>query len=81
MIRDNLLEVIFDNQDLFKKGLCSWLIRLHQYMIISKEEFEYLDDLLEQEYKIQNVSPLEYLWPSGEISYRIEWLKSKLENK
>lgn len=81
MIRENLLEVILDNQHLFVRGLCKWLLVMQIMEIITNEEYDYLDDLLEEEYKIQNVSPLAFIWPSGEISYRIEWLKSKLEKK
>lgn len=81
MIRENLLEVILDNQHLFVRGLCKWLLVLHIAEIITSEEYDYLDNLLEEEYKIQDVSSLTYIWPSGEISYRIEWLKSKLEKK
>jgi hypothetical protein len=81
MIRENLLEVILERQDSFPYGLCMWIFYLCEQRVISKDEYNYLDNLLEEEARIMNKSPLEYLWPSGEISYRIEWLKSKLEKK
>lgn len=76
-----LLQVFLDNQDLFNSGLCKWITRLSNQGVITKDEYNYLETMLEDEAKIRDKSPLEHIWPSGEISYRIEWLKSKLEKK
>ena len=81
MIRENLLEVILDNQSHFRGGLCAWSNRLYRRGIISEAEMAFLDSLLEEERDVQDKLFLEYLWPTCEISYRIEWLKSKLEKK
>jgi hypothetical protein len=70
-----LLQVFLDNVDLFETGLCRWIMRLKNEKIISVEEENYIDGLIEQE---MGFSFMEFMWTKGEIKPRLNWLKEKL---
>ena len=77
MIRENLLDIILENQHLFEDGLCLWLRKLRTAELITEMERDYVSNMVFKEQLIQDCL-FGYIWPSGDISYRIEWLKSKL---
>jgi hypothetical protein len=78
-----LLQLMLDNQDLFKEGLCSWLGEL--YFIknkISYKEYNLLYDYIYKNapfpYKINIFSARAYYWKKGDIKPRIKWLKKHI---
>ena len=77
MIRENLLDIMLENQHLFEDGLCLWLRKLHTAELITEDERDYIGNMVFKEQLIQECL-FGHLWSAGDISYRIEWLKSKL---
>ena len=77
-IRPNkeLLQVFLDNQDKFTQGLCLWAFDLYENgLFITRDEMEYIDEMI---YRDPNYCPIGFMWPSGQIQPRIDWLKEKL---
>jgi hypothetical protein len=76
-IRPNkeLLQVFLDNQGLFFDGLCNWISALKCKGIITEDEYDFIYDMIE---KYPDYFGFQYMWPSGQIQPRIDWLKEKL---
>ena len=71
-----LLQVFLDNQDLFERGLCRWVMKLREEGLIKREEEDCIDRLIEEDL---GFNLLIYQWEKGIIEYRIDWLKENLK--
>ena len=78
-----LLQLMLDNQNLFREGLCSWSGEL--YFIknkISYKEYDLLYNYINKNapfsYKINIFNTSAYFWKKGDIKPRIEWLKKHI---
>lgn len=71
-----LLQVFLDNQKIFAYGLCTWSVRLKTLGLITQEEEDYIDRLLEED---EDYNPFYFMWEKGKIEPRIDWLKENLK--
>ena len=76
-----LLELLLQRQDLFVKGLCSWVILMHIDNQISFSEQCRLQNYIEKHppliYKLNIRAG--YYWKVGEIKPRIKWINKHIK--
>lgn len=71
-----LLQLMLDNQDLFRAGMCGWVERMQSYELISIDECNSLMIIIKENrpYRTKEL----FYFPSCEIEPRIEWIKERL---
>lgn len=82
-----LLEIMLENKDLFKNGLCSWVVLLYSYDRISNKEYlilmEYIENNRPSIFSSLNsfLSQISnsYYWKSGDINPRIKWIQKHIK--
>lgn len=86
-----LLEVMLDNKDLFRLGLCQWNSSLYARDIITLDEHILLNNYIRSNrppfydnftifnHIIRRDDPAyHYYWKGGEIEPRIEWIQKHI---
>lgn len=81
-----LLELMLDNQQCFKAGLCSWTLNLYYYGIISSKECKRLYNFIDNNRKTPILSIQDiwykrgrgYYWNPNKIKPRIDWIKYQI---
>lgn len=80
-----LLEVMLENQCLFRSGLCSWSTRLYQHGFITLIELAVIDSYIleNRPSRWSSVSAFRsrsssYYWAKGDIKPRVSWLKKHI---
>ena len=78
---DQLLELMLENQILFRSGLCHWAMRLYEEHIISENELWWLEDYIEDNKPsfIFRWCYGGFYWKPGRIRPRIEWIKKHIK--
>lgn len=71
-----LFELMLEHQDLFKFGMCLWIINLWINKIFQENELKLIHDYLEQN-KPKNSRP--HWFPIDELQPRIEWINQQIE--
>lgn len=81
-----LLQIMLDNQQLFKTGLCSWISLLEFEGLITSYEYWRLIYYINKNRpsrwsSIQAFINMgsKYYWPKGNIKSRIKWIKKHIE--
>jgi hypothetical protein len=83
-----LLEIMLDNKDLFKYGLCSWVGLLYSYNRISNKEYLTLMEYIENNrpFMLSSISTMceiikhsGYYWKEGDIKPRIKWIQKHIK--
>ena len=80
-----LLQVMLDNQNLFKEGLCCWNTELYLSCLITMEERDTLRDYILNN-RPSMFSSIEafvsrnscYYWKCGDVKPRIKWLNRQI---
>lgn len=72
-----LWEVVLSRTDLFDRCLCFWLVDMWYYGLISENELEFLNILLEIEMK--KAQKGYFIGPKGEIQPRIDWINERIK--
>lgn len=72
-----LWEVVLDHPELFYKSLCFWLIKLDLENIITVQEYEFLDKILDDE--SDRIGIGYFIGKKHEIQPRIDWIKKRME--
>jgi hypothetical protein len=80
-----LLQLMLDNQNLFKEGLCSWNNELYWSCLITRREHDILRNYIRynrpsifssiKAFVSRNSG---YYWECGDIKPRIKWLKKHI---
>jgi hypothetical protein len=81
-----LLQIMLDNKDLFKIGLCSWCRNLSVFEIINHSEkiilLKYIANNRPSKYstlKAYRNRFSAYYWKEKDIKSRIEWIKKHIK--
>lgn len=69
-----MIEKMLENTDYFKSSLCQWSRDLETDGILTKNEYQELQELMDDD----DISTLTYYWKEGDLENRVKWLKSKL---
>lgn len=69
-----LLEVMLENIDKLKEGLCLLSLDLRCADLITRDE-----DMIIMLYLENNIKSSRFAWPVGEKEPRIKWLKEQIE--
>jgi hypothetical protein len=75
-----LLQLMLEHQELFRKGLCMWVGDLCWDKYITSKESDILDKYI-QKNRPKNFYWLtgdEYYWKDGDIKPRIKWIKKHI---
>lgn len=72
-----LWEVVLSRPDLFDRCLCFWLVDVKFYGLISDDELELLESLLDDE--MRKAGKGYFIGPKGQIQARIDWIKNRIE--
>lgn len=70
-----LWEVVLSRPDLFEErfGLCIWILNVWFYDLISQDEYDIIQQTLD------NSGSGYFIGPEGQIQPRIEWIKKRIE--
>jgi hypothetical protein len=79
-----LLELMLENQQYFKSGLCWWIENMYRRGIITEAECDSLEYYLSQNkpitfYKILRMNTNSYWWRIGDIKPRIKWIEKHIK--
>jgi hypothetical protein len=79
-----LLELMLENQQFFKSGLCRWIENMYRRGIITEAECYRLEYYLSQNkpitfYKILRMNNNRYWWRIGDIKPRIKWIEKHIK--
>jgi phage antirepressor YoqD-like protein len=71
-----LFEVLLENKQLFKNGLCAWIMEVMNKDLITNKECKLL-----RSYLRENIPKRTYTfsWEVGLISPRVEWINMQIE--
>ena len=77
--KKELIQLVLKSTGLFQSGLCMWLHVIFSFHGMSKEEYCFLSELLEED---QRYDPLSFfLGKEGDIKPRIKWLEEHLNKE
>lgn len=79
--KKELLQILLDNIDQLKSGLCVLIIDLWDARVITRAEFNILDCHLESHWIDFRPEPGGYYWKIGDKEIRAEWLKKQIETE
>lgn len=83
-----LLELMLKHKDMFRTGLCFWAVRLYDRDIISMDEYNSLDEYIDNNRPdyfswtnfVKGYDKMgAYYFPSGKIKPRIYWIKKHIK--
>lgn len=72
-----LFEIMLENQHLYDRGICMWLIKVWASECITCREYGHLRDYLYYNLPVRNI--FGFCWEVNKIEPRIEWIKSQIE--
>lgn len=77
-----LLELMLNNQQYFKYGLCSWVYRLYDDNLIDDNHLEillnYIDDNKPRRFVYFHRWSRTHYWKPGKIKPRIKWIEKHI---
>lgn len=82
-----LLQLMLDNEHMFKTGLCMWAMDLDESNLITDDEYYLLGNYIRNNrpiigwirYYTLSVFFRDYYWKYGNIKPRIKWLKKHIK--
>jgi len=77
--KNELLQLMLDNQHLFETGLCLLAFTMSIKRIISHDECKFMKEYIRNN-KPQNAISNFYYLQIGNIEPRIEWIKKQMES-
>jgi len=78
-----LLQVLLDNQEYFRSGLCNWIHRLFDYNLLTHSESLILFEYINKNKPVFTWYMLfhynsSYWWKRGKIKPRIKWINKQI---
>jgi hypothetical protein len=79
---ETLLEIMLENTDKLKSGLCGLVWQLDDDKIINLEEHYKLLNYIESHrpFNIRTIIRSTFYWKQGRIKPRVKWLKKHIKN-
>lgn len=83
-----LFEVMLENQNHFRCGICAWITDLRLFELINYEEGIILKEYIKNnrpskfyswEVFIQHITKNTYYWKFGNLKPRVKWIKKQIK--